>query len=763
MPRSLPRPFALALVPLLAGLLAQAAGPLPLVRLADGEHPGELDFVVRERGAGPIPARLTFVPVAGAAGDPGGRARLFPCTDAAPLEFAARDDVLYSKNGAGRISVPPGRYTVFASRGLEWSLAARELELAPGQVRQLEFELVHELDTRGWLGGDFRLHTRTFSGHGDANLEERLLACLGEGLEFAVASDHDHHTDYAPTLRALGLEGRLACFTGNEVRIGAFAQLGLDPLTGTSSDPAYARDFDALEILNGNQALGYDDPRADACAASGPAHAALWDWFHLLDLGERYAALGNSASHDLRAVVAGYPRNFVRVESDDPAALGAAALVEAVRAKRVFTTTGPFLEFSVAGTEMGGLARASAGHARLSLRVRAASWVDCDRVKVWVNGALAATLSVPDTRAPLRLEQELELCLQRVCERHARTGPPAGPFDAWVVLAVEGDDPLVPVLESPARPLAISNPIWIDGDGDGTWTSPRERIGAELRAQATPAIARAWFARLTPAEQTHALALVPRGPFAAVLLEDGLVSSARAVRRSAAHACERVAVGGALEGVKRAWDANTDDPFLGALLLRVLALARPGQVGASLAAYAERFGQDCLRRHAAELGGLLAGTDVGHWQGLGPLAPTGPWRARAGPPAAQSLVAEGEPTLAWHELVARPADGYVDLKALHAEPTENTLVYAQTFLHSPTARTVRCAFGCDDGGRVWLGERLVHEDHAQKTANPLEQLLTLELEPGWNRLVLEVENTSGEFGFYFRLLEPGLESAAQPR
>jgi hypothetical protein len=57
----------------------------------------------------------------------------------------------------------------------------------------------------------------------------------------------------------------------------------------------------------------------------------------------------------------------------------------------------------------------------------------------------------------------------------------------------------------------------------------------------------------------------------------------------------------------------------------------------------------------------------------------------------------------------------------------------------------------------------VYENRARKTASPLETLLTLELQPGWNRLVLEIENATGEFGFYFRLLDPAIEVAGEPR
>ncbi len=802
--RSAPRLLLCAFLALLGLLAAQEApGPERVVRLAAGERPAELAFRVLERGGGPIPARLTFVP------EGGGTPVLFAHTDAAPRELAARDNVLYSRTGAGCISVPPGRYTVVASRGLEWSLAERALTLVAGERESLELELVHELDTTGWVGGDFHLHTRTYSGHGDANVEERLLACLGEGLDFAVATDHDHHTDYGPTLRALGLEGQLATLTGNEVTtpighfnafpldparapvdsavtdanalfrllraevgpsgvvpviqlnhprlegLDYFGRTGLDPVTGTSLDPAYARDFDSIEVLNDNRARGYHDPVTGGRTPDGNLHSVLADWFHLLDLGERHAAVGNSDSHHVRAIVAGYPRNFVPSAAADPAGIRAADLAEAVRAKRLFTTTGPFLELTVEGVGLGGTAQAVDGHARLSVRVRAASWVDCDRVRVFVNAAPFATLPVPATRAPLRLEHELELCLLGTCARHERAREPGGAFDAWVVVAVEGDDALTPVLDAEARPLALSNPIWIEGDGDGAWRAPRARIAAELAAQATPEIARGWFARLTPPEQAHALALVPRGPFAAALLEGGLHSEAREVRLAAAHACRRVAVTGAVPGVQRAWSANTNDPFLGALLVRALAAARAEQAPASLAAYAERFGPAAVRRYASELAPLLVGADVQAWRVLGPFGvESAAGQASTAPPAN-----DGE----WRALGTLAADGYADLKNLAPGQTDGTLVYAQAFLRVDAARAVPCAFGSDDGARIWLGERLVYENRARKSASPLETLLTLPLEPGWNRVVLAIENGTGEFGFYFRLLDAAVEIADAPR
>jgi hypothetical protein len=805
-PRSA-RVLCLALVPLAAFVALraersrerQSSESQPLAPLAGETGVAELAFEVRARGGGPLPARLSFEPAEG------GSTALFTNPAAAPRELAARDNVVYSRTGRARITLPPGRYRVHASHGPEWSLDTEALELAAGQRATLAFELVHELDTPGWAGGDFHLHTLTYSGHGDANLEERVLSFLGEGLDFAVATDHDHLTDYGPTVRALGVEGAVTVITGDEVstpvghfnafpldpargpvdssgsdanalfrslraetnpsglvpliqvnhpRLGgldAFGFLGLDPVTGASADPRYARDFDALEILNENLALGYHDPVADGVDTHGHAHSALTDWFHLLNRGERYAAVGNSDSHHVSAILAGYPRNYVRLAVDDPAHIDVAALTAAVRAKQLFTTTGPFVELELAGTPMGGDARAVDGHARLHVRVRAASWVACERALVFVNGERVATLPIAPERTPLRLDAEQVLCFLGRCPDHgrARTLTP-GPFDAWVSVVVEGDGSLAPVLRAGARPLALTNPIWVDADGDGRWTSPHERIAAGLRAQAAPALAGAWFAELGPEEQALALELVPRGPFAAVLVEAGFASTRREVLLAAARAAERSVLSGGTPAVQRLWAADRGDPFLDALLLRVITLARREQGPAGLAGYVKRHGQGALRAYASEILPLFPGGTPEGWRVSGPLA---------GPLGTPPAYAE---TLAFAAAPAPSASGYLDLRGLGGEDTAHTHVWALTYLQVPAARAVPCFFGSDDGGQLWLNGKLVYENRSAKSANPLEAYLTLELRPGLNHILVGVENGTGGFGFHCRLLDASVTSGRGP-
>ena len=178
---------------------AQAAG--------EPDECGTLEFEILNSDGQPMPGRLTFI------GEEGAGAELFPNTQVMPNELAIRSNVIYTLSGRGSVTVPPGRYAIYASRGPEWSIASTELVLPAGELQQFTARLRREVDTGGWICADFHLHTLTYSGHGDSNVTERVITFLGEGLEFAVATDHNHHTDYHPIMRDLGVEDHLTAVT----------------------------------------------------------------------------------------------------------------------------------------------------------------------------------------------------------------------------------------------------------------------------------------------------------------------------------------------------------------------------------------------------------------------------------------------------------------------------------------------------------------------------------------------------------------------
>lgn len=211
------------------------------------------------------------------------------------------------------------------------------------------------------------------------------------------------------------------------------------------------------------------------------------DWFTLLNLGYRYTILGNSDTHGRTSVESGCPRNYVMAETDDPAFLDDQAIADAVREHRVVASYGPFVRLWANGEPIGSEITGT-GPVELEIDVQAPTWIGVDRVELYENGTLIAEWDVEDVP---------------VVERFQATHTVEPTKDSWYVVVVAGDDDLAPVftpveipyielqavvsealggiavvgnLLSPAIPMpttypvmpyAVTNPIWVDRDGDG--------------------------------------------------------------------------------------------------------------------------------------------------------------------------------------------------------------------------------------------------------------------------------------------------------
>jgi len=188
----------------------------------------------------------------------------------------------------------------------------------------------------------------------------------------------------------------------------------------------------------------------------------LLDWYALLNEGWRIAITGNSDSHSIHNR-AGYPRNLVPVSTQDLAALDLQEVWSGLLAQSSVVCAGPVL--SVAAQDAagdappvgpGGLLDAPGGEVQLHLLVRAAEFVPTGQAVVVVNGVADAPLPIPAGQQPLRLDTWHDLRLDA---------------DSWVVVLVYGDGGLAPVVPG-AQSMAVSNPIYVDADGDGDWTAP---------------------------------------------------------------------------------------------------------------------------------------------------------------------------------------------------------------------------------------------------------------------------------------------------
>jgi hypothetical protein len=779
------------------------------VVLLGADDGGVLDFRIVDEHDAAMPGRLTFVT------DDDPAPALFPDPDVAPDDLALRRNVVYTLSGAGRVELPAGVYTVYATRGIEWSRDATRLVVHPDRPAAWTARLRREVDTTGWVSGDFHLHTLTYSGHGDSNMPERIISIVGEGVEFAVATDHNHHTDYHPTIDHLHAASEMTAVTGNEVSVPVghfnafpldpddapvdadladanelfrrlrlqpnpfgvvpviqvnhprwdgidyFNIAALDPATGVSVSGRYSDDFDTIEVLNENTAWGYHQAFVDDVDTAANNQSVVRDWFNLLNRGRRYAAVGNSDSHTVHYAFAGYPRNYVPCSTDDPGAIDPVEVARMLRGRRVFTTIGPFVEMRVNGMPMGGDVATPDGRVTVTIRVQAASWIDCDRVHLVVNGDVRETIEVPDTRTPVRLETERRLRLDD---------------DAWIALLVEGDDPLEPIVtggDRPCRPLAIANPVWVDANADGAWTSPwAQALRAAHRGDSADAVAASPLGRAGPAGRGLVVlaAAAARRPFAAELVTRGLADGDRLVRLCATRAAEHLADPALGPALDAALLADGVDPYLRVALLR--AVGATGDEGFSSALLAMLADAETMppSGYFRELIPRLPGGFVDDWFAIGyfPAPEAGTvLRATLGPETDPDLdrahAGRAGTTARWRRLACSDS-GFLDLRGLDDDPAraENAIACAQTWLHSPDERTVPVALGTDDGSRVALNGVVVYENASRRGARPFEHVSTWRLNAGWNRVLIKVENGTGGFGAYLRVLDDDIRWSARP-
>jgi hypothetical protein len=456
-----------------------------------GNLPSFLEIVVKDGDGQPVPARITLVP----ADDPDVQATY-----------------LLAWPPERRFPTPPGRWIATASRGFEYGRDDREVEVVEGEVASLELTLEHEVPTPGVITAEFHVHSQNSVDSGVA-LGDRVLSFACEGVEFAVSSDHDFVTDYGPVVEALGLGSFLTTVPGVEissVQAGHFNAWPMvpDPSMSGNGAPAWfglppgelvrvARDGIPGRVVQVNHPRFQDGATFDLIGfdpADGKAHAdpaslgfpedtdlndfsfdaievfnaighrdlaeQMQDWYALLWSGRRITATAGGDSHDLKAFP-GHPRNLVMVDVDDPADLDVDAVNEAVKAMRVLVTTGPYLEAGlvdpVTGMPVlpGETVSDTDGEVEVHLRVRAPSWMEVTSLTVVVGGEDGMTIQLEPGGVD-RLDTRVTI--------------PAT-TDTWVVAIARG--PRAEPHLSRYVPFALTNPTFLDADGNGSF-DPRQ-------------------------------------------------------------------------------------------------------------------------------------------------------------------------------------------------------------------------------------------------------------------------------------------------
>jgi hypothetical protein len=435
----------------------------------------------------------------------------------------------------GKDRLPYGRYRLIASRGPEYELAEARIELTPGQgLVTVELPLAHTVDTSGYLAADMHLHAAPGSSDSRIQLGDRLKTLVVSGVEVGVAADHDYIADLTAAAQALwgdlGERPPVATVNGNEVTLAdpggyPIGHFNLFPVVpdgtrprhgatvfegggapsrffevlrqdGAASQalvqlnharlgwagyfnhgacegwrdhghmPSCALDIDLVEVLNGYLACG------------SKIEAALLDWYTLLGFGRAITAVGNSDSHGTSLILAGFPRTYVRAPDDRVEVFSERDFVAALRGHRAIATTGPFLTVRVNGAaEEGALITERSGTVNVSVRMQAAGWMVVDQVLLKVNGATVKSWPVPRVGGSTPLleiaSEPVKLAEDGFITVEARGTTPLPPFIVGEAMALAGPGECDPVAGAGKGmvPFAVTNPVFVDVDGDGRWRS----------------------------------------------------------------------------------------------------------------------------------------------------------------------------------------------------------------------------------------------------------------------------------------------------
>lgn len=483
---------------------------------------GPIRIEITDAGNAPLPARITILDSHGS---------MAPFVLHGGTNFAARPGVIYTPDGAANFKVQPGTYTIFATRGPEYSMVQNQVTVTDEPVH-LRFILEREVNTTNWVASDTHIHTLTLSRHGDALLHERLITLAAEAIELPIATEHNLHSDFSIPAKSAGLDKFFTSVPGNEVttkrghfnvfpvaltsrpadhniehwpdllrnirqsghvRVAIlnhptdvhagftpFAATNFNRLTGKNLRGDFDFSFDAVEVINSG-AMRSDWMEPFQC------------WFALLNRGYRITGVAASDSHDVTRFIVGQGRTYIRGADTNVANLNIPQLCESLKHGRAIASLGLFPQLAIndapdaldAPSLTTGLIKPNSSgpgdlHRGDSPFFEITATID---FPTWINPSGRAVATLYENGSPkIRFPFEMQKQPGKPLAFKARFPKPKA--DAWYVLVAESPG-LTNAYWSIARPyqpsspewnptmIGATNPIYLDGNNDGLYTAPR--------------------------------------------------------------------------------------------------------------------------------------------------------------------------------------------------------------------------------------------------------------------------------------------------
>ncbi len=479
-------------------------------------HEATLEIEVVDAGTpNHLPSRITVIDSNGALQTLGVEVNEIPRFEWSP-RFAVRAGTVYSL-GHAKFGLPAGRYTIFAGRGFEYSLAQTEVTLGAGEAVKRSLSIRREVPTEGYVACDPHVHTLTHSGHGDATIEERMLTLAGEGIELPIATDHNIHVDYEPIARD-GRGSARAFFTpvmGNEVTTGR-GHFNVFPVRAGARVPDHKQTdwrllFDDIHRTPGVKVaiLNHARDLHSGVRPFGPQHfnavvgenlddwpmrfnamevvnsgatqsnplRLFHDWMGLLNRGLNVTPVGSSDSHDVARHFVGQGRTYIRCADRHPFQIDVDAAVNSFLQGRVMVSYGLLAELTVNEKYSSGELAPVTDDVRVDVRVLGPHWVRADRVLLFANGRMirdeAISADVDHKPLPTGVKWTGTWTIPKPSHDVHLVAIALGPgVDGLYWKTAKPYQPLSPDWQP--HTIGCSGAVWLDADNDGLRTSARD-------------------------------------------------------------------------------------------------------------------------------------------------------------------------------------------------------------------------------------------------------------------------------------------------
>lgn len=429
-------------------------------------------------------------------------------------------NLAYTADGTFETPLMAGTYDVIISHGPEYDAVFTKLTIEPGKTAKLNASLRHCVKTPGWVSSDFHSHSSP-SGDNTGSQKGRVLNLAAENVEFAPCTEHNRVSTYDQHIVELGLKPFLATVSGMELtgqplplnhqnvfpmKHTPKTQDGGGPVTDTSPenqierlalwddrsekliqqnhpdigwlfydkngdgapDEGYSRSFplmDVMEIHPIDHILNIQ--QFDERGGKSFNNQRMLNWLQLLNQGFRiYGVVNTDAHYNFHG--SGWLRNWIQSSTDDPSKIDPMEMVHASEQGRLIMSNGPYLEavfretgkrdVAVSGQDL----TAKSGRVTVDVRVQCPNWLDVDRVFLLINGKASAEHTFTRKDNPgmfsndvIKFNRKLNVTLNEdshivIVTGHqtARLGDVMGPMGVQ-------------------HPAALTNPVFVDVDGDG--------------------------------------------------------------------------------------------------------------------------------------------------------------------------------------------------------------------------------------------------------------------------------------------------------